>query len=420
MSDGPEAGWLPPGGWEEGATPPLGQPVRIPPRPDLERPPGRRASRGSVLAGVLAVLVLIGSGVGIGWGLGSNGTTSSSAPPSPEAPIRMSPSPTPSGKPLSVRQISMRVSPAVVDVNVIVGQFGSGEPLARAAGTGMLVASSGEVLTNNHVIAGATSIRVTIQHRGEYTAEVLGADPVDDVALLRVEGVSAVPTVKLGDVGSIAVGARVVAIGNALGRGGPPTVTRGSVRALHRSIDVRDEHGGVEHLRDVMQIDAPISPGDSGGPVVDASGGVVGMITAARTGPNRSVAVLGYAIPIDGAIRIANQIRAGRRSANVILGTPAFLGVEVDDLTPARAARLGFGVSSGAYVAGVLPGKPAAKAGMRAPAVITEVDGTAVDSTDALGPMIYTHRPGDTISVTWVDRQGTHTADIQLVAGPPV
>jgi S1-C subfamily serine protease len=413
MDDVPEGGWSPPGGWDEGGAAPT-EPIWFPPRPDVQEAPRRRLSATSIAAGVLAVLVLVGSGIGIGWGLGSHTNTVTSAPRSPEAPIRVSPSPVASGKPLSLHQISLRVSPAVVDINVVVGQFGNGQPLAQAAGTGMIVTGSGEVLTNNHVIAGATSIHVTIQHRGEYEATVLGADPVDDVALLQVQGISALPTVSLGADGTVAIGDRVVAIGNALGRGGAPSVTQGEVRDLHRSIDVRDEHGGFEHLQDVIQIDAPISPGDSGGAVVDAFGKVIGMITAARTGPNRPVAVLGYAIPVDGALRIVNLIRAGRSRANVIVG------VQVDDLTPSRAARLGFGVNSGAYVAGVIPGKPAAKAGMRAPAIITQVDGTAVDSTDALGPMIYTHRPGDTITVTWVDRQGTHTSHVQLVAGPPV
>ena len=419
---GPQPGWSPPWGWDETAEAsvrPGG--ILIPPRPDLE-PPRRRGLRGtSLLAAILAVLVLVGSGVGIGWGLGSQHRSSAtSASPLPRGPLRVSPVPSSAGRPLTTHEISLRVAPAVVDVNVIVGQFSGQRPLAEAAGSGMILTADGEVLTNNHVIAGATSIRVAIEHRGTYSATVLGADPVDDVALVQLQGVSALPTVSLGDPTSLSVGDAVVAIGNALGRGGPPKVTSGSVQDLGRTINVHDERGGIEHLNDLIQMDAPISPGDSGGALVDSHGRVVGMITAARTGPNRPVSVLGYAIPVDGALRIVNQIRAGRRSDTVIVGSPGFLGVEVEDLTPARAARLGFGVTSGAYVAHVLPGTPAAHAGMHAPAIITAVDGTPVDSTDALGPKIYTHRPGDTISVTWVDAAGRHTATVQLVAGPPV
>ena len=192
------------------------------------------------------------------------------------------------------------------------------------------------------------------------------------------------------------------------------------VAGLGRNVDVRDEHGGFEHLRDLIQMDAAISPGDSGGALANMHGQVIGMITAARTPPNRSVSHLGYAISVHTAIRIVDEIRAGHRSSTIILGKPGFLGVEVEDFSAAKAADAGLDVSGGAWVAGVIRGTPASRAGMRAPAVITAVNGGAIDSTAELGPQIYTHRPGDSIIVTWVDRAGTHTATVTLVAGPAV
>jgi len=226
---------------------------------------------------------------------------------------------------------------------------------------------------------------------------------------------------KLGDSSSLSLGQRVVAIGNALGRGGTPTTTSGTVTALHRTITVRDETGGVEQLSNLIQSDAPISPGDSGGPLVNGSGQVVGMITAAARGaPFDRVSNVGFAIPINSAVSIVNQIRTGQATSDIIIGQPGFLGVEVRNLDAGEAAQLGLNVDSGALVVGVVSGMPAAKAGIKTPAVITAVAGHRVDSADALGPIIYQYKPGQQISVTWVDRGGTHTATVELAPGPAV
>jgi S1-C subfamily serine protease len=411
----------------------------IPPRPDIasrpdvagdtrpwwaaepsSRPPDEPRRRGrSILAALLAVLLLTGSGIGIGWSLGSGSRTPPAQPHRPEPPLSTT-NPPSEGANLSVAGVAARVTPAVVDVNTVIGAFPGRRPLGQAAGTGMILTSTGEVLTNNHVIAGATSIRITVQHHGQYQAMVLGADPVDDVALLQLSNASNLPTVSLGDPLSVSIGDEVVVVGNALGRGGTPSVSHGSVEDLGRSVDVRDEHGGFEHLRDLIQMDAAISPGDSGGALANMRGQVVGMITAARTAPNHPVSHLGYAISVPNALRIVNEIRAGRRSATIILGQPGFLGVEVSTFSATRAARAGLDVNQGAWVASVIGGTPASRAGMHAPAVITEVNGRAITSTDDLGPRIYTHRPGERITVTWIDRAGPHTATVALIAGPAV
>src|SRR5207248_748779 len=179
----------------------------------VEAPPDRRGHGRSILAAVLAVLVLIGSGIGIGWTLGVGNRSEGPRVVQPEPPLTTA-SPPVEGKQLSVAAVAARVTPAIVDVNTVIGAFAGRRPLAQAAGTGMILTSTGEVLTNNHVISGATSIRVTVQHRGQFQAMVIGADPVDDVALLQLSNASNLPTVSLGDPSTAAVGDEVVAVGN--------------------------------------------------------------------------------------------------------------------------------------------------------------------------------------------------------------
>lgn len=384
-------------------------------------PPPRRGR--AWLAALIAALVLLSGGIGIGWALNRGGSSTPSA--QTEAPLQtVPPGGSSNGQPtreLSQQAIANLVNPGVVDVNTVIG-FSSTGSAGRGAGTGMILTASGQVLTNNHVVAGATSITVTIQGRsGGYKATVVGADPTDDVALLQIQGVSSLPTVTLGDSSSLSLGQRVVAIGNALGKGGTPTATSGTITALNRSITVRDGSGGVERLSNLIQSNAPISPGDSGGPLVNGSGQVIGIITAAARGaPFDRVSDVGFAIPINSAVGIANQIRSGRATGDIIIGQPGFLGVEVRNLEEGEAAQLGLNVDSGALVVGTVPGMPAAKAGIRTPAVITAVAGHKVDSADALGPIIYQYKPGQQVSVTWVDRTGTHTATLELASGPAV
>jgi len=368
-------------------------------------------------------LVLLSGGIGIGWVLSKGG---GSAATGTEAPLKTVP-PAGSSNGQTARQLSQQaianlVDPAVVDVNTIIDGFANSGSVGRGAGTGMILTATGEVLTNNHVVAGATSITVTIQGRpGTYRAAVVGADPTDDVALLQIQGAAGLPTVTLGDSSSLSLGQRVVAIGNALGKGGTPTVTSGSITALHRAITVRDESGGAEQLSNLIQSNAPISPGDSGGPLVSGSGQVIGIITAAARGaPFDRVSSVGFAIPINSAVGIVNQIRSGHATPDIIIGQPGFLGVQVRNLEAGEASRLGLNVSSGALVVGVVSGMPADKAGMRTPAVITAAAGHKVDSAESLGQVIFQFKPGQNISVTWVDRSGTHTATFTLAAGPAV
>jgi S1-C subfamily serine protease len=419
-----------PGWWAYGppGLPKLPEP---PPAPVTAPPsPPTRRTR-AVLAAVVAGVVLLGGGFGIGWGLTRDGTVA--APQVAQAPIRTLPQPTTSsngsGQQLSLSAIRNKVNPAVVDIVSIfdpstlgsAGRNGS-QAERQGAGTGMILTSSGEVLTNNHVVEGATNLEVTIQGRsGTFAAEVVGVDPTDDVALIQIEGVSGLPTITLADSSRVIEGQRVVAIGNALGRGGEPAATEGTVTGVNRSITAGGGNSTPEHLAGLIQTDAPISPGDSGGPLVNGSGQVVGMITAsARVSRFRPVSSEGYAISSNHALDVVNQIRAGHASSDVILGKSGFLGVEVQDLDPQTASQLGLGVSSGALVAGVLAGTPAEKAGIPRNSVIIAVDGQTISSVDALGPILHGHKPGEQVRVTWVDRSGSHTATVTLIAGPAV
>jgi S1-C subfamily serine protease len=278
---------------------------------------------------------------------------------------------------------------------------------AAAAGTGMVLTSDGEILTNNHVIDGATSISVTIVSTGAtYPATVVGTDRSDDVAVLRLANASGL---KVADISASAarVGETVTAVGNAGGSGGTPSAAGGIVTALDQSITATDETGSnAENLTGLIETDAAVQAGDSGGPLYDtASGQIIGMDTAASSG----AVVNGYAIPISTALSIARQITDGVTNGSVHQGYPAFLGVSV---TPTASGR-------GAAIAGVLSGGPAEQAGLTAGDVITAVGGTPVRASTDLGAALARHAPGDKVSVTWIDVTGaSHTSQVTLIAGP--
>jgi S1-C subfamily serine protease len=332
------------------------------------------------------------------------------------APIRTQPQVTTSGV-MDLQQIAKKVDPVVVDINTTLSSVNG--QAGHAAGTGMILTSSGEVLTNNHVVEGSTSIKVTVMGRSStYSATVVGVSTAADVALIQIEGVSGLPTATLADSTKLSIGQPVAAIGNALGQGGTPNITHGTITALNQSITVG---GGerTERLTNLIQSDAAISPGDSGGPLVNASGQVIGMITAGESnGPRQTTTTVGYSIPTNRALSIVNQIRSGEASADVIIGPPAFLGVSVRDLDPASAAQLGLSSGAGVLVVGVEPGSPAAHAGINANAVITAIDGAPIASRNALGPAIRSHRPGQQARVNWVDQAGSHSFTVTLIAGP--
>ena len=292
---------------------------------------------------------------------------------------------------------------ALVDVNTRLSYQGAG-----GAGTGIVLTSDGLVLTNNHVIDGATSISVTdLGNHQTYSATVVGYDVSRDVAVLRLKGASGLTTATAAT-GAATVGQTVYALGNAGGVGGSPTVTSGTVTALGQSITAGDQGtGSAEQLTGLIETDAPLYSGDSGGAMVDAQGRVVGLDTAASATVAFGSSGQGYAIPIDTALRVAHDIITGAPNGSVHLGATAFVGVEL------RSA------SSGAVVASVIPGSPAAAAGLSAGSTITRFDGSAVTSASSLVATVTGLRPGQSVAIDWTDASAAaHHATLTLGSGP--
>jgi S1-C subfamily serine protease len=328
--------------------------------------------------------------------------------------------------------LTTTVNPALVDVNTNLKYEGG-----QAAGTGMVLTSSGEVLTNNHVIRGATSIKVTDLGNGKtYTATVVGYDVADDVAVLQMKGASGLQTISRGSSASVTVGQAVTAIGNAGGVGGVPSVAPGNVTGLGKSITASDDDGTgtTETLTDLIQTNVGLQPGDSGGPLVDVNGNVVGMDTAASSSFSfdyQGSATQAYAIPLDRALALASQIVAGHASATTHIGATALLGVGIQN-TQADSYGTGYGygfgygydgpapaVTVGAQITNVLQGSPAAKAGLTSGDVITAINGKKITTPASVTNALLKYSPGTSVTVTWVDGSGqTNHASAKLVNGP--
>jgi len=311
--------------------------------------------------------------------------------------------------PSDIKSIAAKVAPALVDIDTDLSYQDD-----EAAGTGIVVTPSGEVLTNNHVIAEATQISVTDVGNGhKYAARVIGYDRTHDIAVLQIEGAANLTTASLGDSSTVSVGNQIVGIGNAGGTGGQPTSVGGIVSALDQSITATDESdGSSEQLAGLIQVNADIKPGDSGGSLVNTKGQVVGIDTAASAGFSfQTSGGQGFAIPIDQALSIARQIEVGRSTGGIHIGATAFLGVLVD---PNSA------IGSGATLANAVPGEPAAEAGLTKGDTITSLAGQSVGSPAALTTLILRYHPGDKVQVNWVDASGqSHQATITLAPGPP-
>lgn len=385
--------------------------------PGPSRRPRRERAVEAAIAGAAAIAVLA-SGAGLGWLIAHPHAGEIATPAGRPAAVHLAPQPPSSTRPgplpAGASAAASRVTPAIVDIEVTLASGGS------AAGTGMVLSPAGEVLTNNHVVKGASAIRVTIAGRSDWhAATVLGVDVSADVALVRVTGVSGWPSVTLADSSTLSIGQPVIAIGNALGRGGAPSVTAGHITGLGRSITAGDAGGASENLSGLIETDASISPGDSGGALANTAGQVVGMITAGETAGRRQLtSIAGFAVPSGTAGAIVARIRSGETGSGVVRTWPAYLGVRVTSLDAGTGARLG--VNEGVLVMGVTAGSPAAAAGIGAGAVITRVGAGAVVGPEALGVAIRAHAPGDRVDVSWVDRAGAHTRGVTLVEGPPV
>jgi S1-C subfamily serine protease len=326
--------------------------------------------------------------------------------------------------------VAKAVEPAVVDINTALDPL-EGDGATSGAGTGMVASPDGLIVTNNHVVSGADSITVTVPGHGEHAAAFVGSDPTDDIAVIMLTGLGKLPTIKLGNSSAAGVGTQVVAIGNALGLGGEPTVTEGIISATGRTITAEDETGSnAETLHGLLQTDAPISPGNSGGPLVNSSNEVVGMDTA--TASAGSGASLGFAIPSNQIQAIAGEIEARKHIAGFVYGRPAFLGVEVVDSSqvssnPSGMGPFGFGASGvgpsapttpGVVVEAVDPDGGAARAGVQAGDEITAVDGKAVTTTTALTKDLTSYKPGQVVKVTVFTGYGSQVLSVRLSEEP--
>jgi S1-C subfamily serine protease len=353
--------------------------------------PTRRFRRGLLALGVAGAV-----GLATFWGLSAAGVTSGT-------------------KVLTTSQVAAQTNPGLVDIYTTLGF-----QHAQAAGTGMVVSSSGEVLTNNHVINGATSIKARDVGNGRtYQAKVVGYDHSHDIAVLQLQGASGLQTVALGDSAGASVGQKVVALGNALGKGGTPSVATGHIAGVGASITASDAAAGTsERLTGLIHHNAGIQPGDSGGPLVSTAGQVIGVNTAASQGVQfRGQQTQAFAIPINQAVSLARQIEAGQGSATVHIGPTAFLGVEI--MSSDSAAANGVQTGAGATVAGVVPGAPADRAGLTQGDAIVSVDGNHISSPEALQSALGRHHPGDSVTIGWADAAGqTQSATVVLATGP--
>jgi S1-C subfamily serine protease len=291
----------------------------------------------------------------------------------------------------------------------------------NGAGTGMVLTSSGRILTNNHVIKGASTIKIVVPATGRsYRATVVGYDVNDDIAVLQARGAPALKTVSLGSSSSVSTGSTVSALGNANG-GGTLVSATGTVTGLNRTITVSDDQAGTETLNGLIETDVELQPGDSGGPLYNNAHKVVGMNAAASTGGGfrTMAAVDSYAIPINRIKPIVSQINSGKSSAVVHIGQTAFLGVAVRTYGTVDP----YGDGSGglrAVVVQVVPGSPAAAAGLAPGDEIVSVGGRRVSSTSDMAALMFTRKPGGKIAISYLDSSGMqHTATVTLASGPP-
>ena len=421
-------------------------------------PPGRTSRGGRFLVYLTVAALAAGIGAVVTVALDHRGAAPSAGISSNEVPPphNNAAGSGSSSAPLSraaAAKVAEKVRPGLVDITATL-KYNS----ETAEGTGMIISSSGLVLTNNHVIDGATVVQATLVGSGRasrpYPARIVGYDATDDVALLQLQGASGLPTETFGNSSQVSLGTPVLALGNAEGQGGARAVT-GIINALNRSIQASDQGSNTtEDLNHMLQTDAPIQQGDSGGALANNAGQVIGMITAANTSTSSQVGssggTLGFAIPINSALAIAKQIASGQPSATVYIGLPGFLGVEVamssspdpqqqaaDEAQGGSRPAVGGGSScqttnqqvgipahiapggSGALVLGVLCGTPASAQGLAPGDVILSVQGQAVTTPDSLTSITARYHPGQTISVTWESVGGArHTSSMVLGSGP--
>jgi len=410
--DGPPTATIPPPPPRPFSTPAPSR-AAIPPPAGPAAPPPAGGSRAGGWVGVALVAALIGAVVGGGVAalVADNGGsgTATSASRSTSAGSSFSNNTSRLAKPQDIQGVLSKVQPGVVAIRTSAFQGGGGfdlglEPV-QGAGTGMILSTAGDILTNAHVVAGAQQISVTLfGEREAREAVMVAADVQADVAVVRLKdthGLEGRP-VRLGSSSRMKVGDDVVAIGNALALPGGPTVTVGIVSALERTID---------QLTNLIQTDAAINPGNSGGPLVNSAGEVIGINTAVAAQRAQNI---GFAIAVDTVKPLIDRLVKGESAPE-----QGFLGVVTVTLTKEIKARFDYQPDAGAIVTEVVPGSPAAQAGLQPDDVITRIGEQAIESNASVQSAVRAHKPTDKVEIRWTHGSETRSATVTLGTRPP-
>jgi len=318
-----------------------------------------------------------------------------------------------------IADVAANVRPGVVQITneqLTFNQLTPGDLMPQGVGSGIIFDQAGHILTNNHVVAGAQKLVVSLPDGRSFPATLVGRDPKSDLAVIQIKG-SNLPVIPLGDSGKLVVGQWVVAIGDALALPGGPTVTAGIVSALGRTVQEPPDSNGTPgpFLFDVIQTDAPINPGNSGGPLVNLQGQVVGINTLARVQaePGVPAQAVGFAIAINTAKPIADElVKTGRV-------TYAYLGVGLYQNSPALADRFGLPNKPGMIVTQVVPNGPAAQAGVKQGDVIAAAGGHPLADESELSRVLLAHHPGDKLPLTIARASQELTITVTLGTAPP-
>jgi S1-C subfamily serine protease len=384
-------------------------------------PPSQQAKSGTGFRRTaLAVFAIacVGAGGGTAWALTTTSASSPSTASQGSGSTGTGQNPGGNGTAPSTGAISAatvaQIDSAVVDITADTAG-GQGE----VAGTGMIITSNGEVLTNNHVIDDTVNIRAQIDGTGTvYTVKVIGYDANDDVALVQLENASGLPTIPIGDSSTLGAGDAITVLGNALGKGGTPAEVTGTVADLDQQITASDDSDDTETLTGMIEVSAAIEPGDSGGPEINSAGKVIGMTTAGQTSGNpgrEAASSIGFAIPINKAMQIITEIRAGG-GEHIHIGYAALLGVEVSTAEPDTQPNCTTSeASTGAWVSVVEPNSPASGTGLAACGRIIGIGGVSVANQNDLHNAMEGFVAGQTVTLTWMDSSAqTHSATITL------
>lgn len=398
-----------PGPIQHTAQPGLPHGSMYPQAGTISQPPGKPKRSGMRTGAILALTLLLAavfaSGLVSGWTLRSSNTPSSNnngLQPGNTSTVTV-PQLTDNNADAVREAVVNKVQPGVVQIDVT----SNGQ---RALGSGVIIDGRGYIVTNNHVVSGASTIQVTLADGTVLPGKLAGSDKADDLAIVKITPpASGLTVVEIGDSSQLKVGQEVLALGSPLGNS--ETVTRGIVSALNRNVS---EGQNAATLPDAIQTDAPINPGNSGGALVDMQGKLIGIPTlnAVDTEYNTPANGLGFAIPSNRVKFIAEQVI---NDGSVTHTGRAFMGVSISSVTQAVADQNNLGVNSGAVISSLTAGGPAANAGLRQNDVITQIDTTAIHSTTDVSSALLQHKPGDTVTIKYY--RGTQQLSTNLVLG---